>query len=1065
MSDFEHSTITYTSVSIPVEDDSDIGSPGVDGPPIMPEDPYAYIMAAYEVPPSPDYIPGLEEDEILPAEEHPLPTTAASPTADSPGYVPESDPEEEPEEDDEDPGEDPADYPTDGDDDDDDKDEDEDEEEEEEHPAPANSVPPVHRMTARISIRDEPSISLPPREEVERLLALTTPPPSLLTPLSSPLPQIPLPPPNSPTHIEIPKSCLPLRKRVRFASPTPSREVGESSAAGAARQDRPTIARDDPYSIAREDLYGFVNIVDVPPRCSTSRELDYDIMDTWDDLVGAIDDLIVTLLALTTPPPSPLTPLSSPLPLPTSSPPLQLLSSDHRTDRPEITLPPRKRLGVDLGPRYEIGESSAAAATRPIGGRRADYGFVGTIDTEIRRQRAEEVGYRIRDVWVDPREAVEEVTPMTLEGVNARVIELTAVQEQDTQDIYAVIEDTQDKQTQIYQSVETLFDDSQYHYETARLLDQEALVSREAWGRSIEVSYMTRSEIMALRSIVMGQQAVISQLQAADRRSQVMTSEMLQADHQRQVQLTKALKLLKGLQTQMLEFQRQHGPAKGPAQPDATKGRLVEQFLRFGYVPTVSKNLALKCVSDVSKRNSQVKNYVGGLARTIIGRVVMALSQKLCRIAIEFALNSWTRRSTLGNPPNVNTGANQRVFFECGAQGHFKKDCPKLTNNNNRGNRVGNAKAQAKVYAVGNAGANPDNNVVTGSSIYSKIDVGGQGITVESSKKNTFPRLLSGLDTVTLNSKSCAPILAFTEGSEDSSILQMLTRRVLWALVVDAKRTMKANVVADALSRKANVVADALSRWLELLSDYDCEIRYHPRKANVTDARKPGARTLKRRMLEELGTTIVMATWFPDLEETIAGGPIMKANIATNVSKCLTVLNYHASIKCAPFEALYGRKCRLTRVLAEDSNREIDKRATSTLKRKPNGVFKVGDKVSLRFSPWKGVYVLETGGEVITPDMSDLSRLLKKKCYSDDPLVVPLEGLQVDDKLHFVEEPVEIMDREVKQLRQSRVPIVKVRWNSRRGPEFTWEREDQFKNNIHTFSPRSHLRQVPCHKP
>ncbi|GJS48891.1 hypothetical protein Tco_0599012 [Tanacetum coccineum] len=185
----------------------------------------------------------------------------------------------------------------------------------------------------------------------------------------------------------------------------------------------------------------------------------------------------------------------------------QLLSSDHRTDRPEITLPPRKRLGIDLGPRYEIGESSAAATTRPIGGRRADYGFVGTMDTEIRRRRAEEVGYGIRDVWIDPREAVEEVAPMTLGGVNTRVTELTAVQEQDTQDIYAVIEDTQDRQTQIYQSVGTLVDDSQYHYETARLLDQEALVSREAWGRSIEVSYMTRSEILALRSVVMGQQA------------------------------------------------------------------------------------------------------------------------------------------------------------------------------------------------------------------------------------------------------------------------------------------------------------------------------------------------------------------------------------------------------------------------------------------------------------------------------------------------------------------------------------------------------------------------------
>ncbi|GKF43470.1 hypothetical protein Tco_0130022 [Tanacetum coccineum] len=168
MSDSEHSTVTYTSVPFPVEDDSDIGSPGIDGPPIMPEDPYAYIMAVYEVPPSPDYIPRPEvppspdyipgpeelqlpplldflpepmypeympqEDEILPAEEQPLPAAAASPTADSPGYVLESDPEEEPEEDDKDLEEDPADYPADGDaDDDDDEDEDEDGEEEEEH--------------------------------------------------------------------------------------------------------------------------------------------------------------------------------------------------------------------------------------------------------------------------------------------------------------------------------------------------------------------------------------------------------------------------------------------------------------------------------------------------------------------------------------------------------------------------------------------------------------------------------------------------------------------------------------------------------------------------------------------------------------------------------------------------------------------------------------------------------------------------------------------------------------------------------------------------------------------
>ncbi|GKF34464.1 hypothetical protein Tco_0107664 [Tanacetum coccineum] len=172
MLDSEHSTVTYTSVP---EDDSDIGSPGVDGLPIMPEDPYAYIMAAYEVPPSSDYIPG---PEVLPSPDYiPGPEEPQSPPPLD--FVLESDLEQDPEEDDEDPEEDPADYPADRDDADD---------EEEEHPAPADFVPPIHRMTARISIRDEPSISLPPREEVERLLALTTLPPSPLTLLSSPLP-------------------------------------------------------------------------------------------------------------------------------------------------------------------------------------------------------------------------------------------------------------------------------------------------------------------------------------------------------------------------------------------------------------------------------------------------------------------------------------------------------------------------------------------------------------------------------------------------------------------------------------------------------------------------------------------------------------------------------------------------------------------------------------------------------------------------------------------------------------------------------------------------------------
>ncbi|GJS71967.1 putative reverse transcriptase domain-containing protein [Tanacetum coccineum] len=118
----------------------------------------------------------------------------------------------------------------------------------------------------------------------------------------------------------------------------------------------------------------------------------------------------------------------------------------------------------------------------------------------------------------------------------------------------------------------------------------------------------------------------------------------------------------------------------------------------------------------------QVKKYVGGLPDTIHGSV-MATKPKTMQDAIEFATELMDKRSTIGLTSrswtagvlNVITRViQQRACFECGAQGHFKKDCPKLKNNNNRGNQVGNAKTQAKVYAVGNAGVNPDNNVVTG---------------------------------------------------------------------------------------------------------------------------------------------------------------------------------------------------------------------------------------------------------------------------------------------------------------------------------------------------------------
>ncbi|KAI3826072.1 hypothetical protein L1987_00114 [Smallanthus sonchifolius] len=170
--------------------------------------------------------------------------------------------------------------------------------------------------------------------------------------------------------------------------------------------------------------------------------------------------------------------------------------------------------------------------------------------------------------------------------------------------------------------------------------------------------------------------------------------------------------------------------------------------------------------------------------------------------------------------------------------------------------------------------------------------------------------------------------------------------------------------------------------------------------------------------------------------------------------------SYHTSINMAPFEALYGRKCR-------------------------SPIF--GDLVLLKVSPWKGVVrfgkkgklapgyvgpfkILERIGKVaykleLPPSLGNVHPTFHvsnlKKCLADENLHIPLDDVHIDETMHFVVKPVEIMDREIKQLKRSRIPIVKVRWESKRGPEFTWEREDQMKlkhfkkTRIPSFDPNS----------
>ncbi|GJS33664.1 putative nucleotidyltransferase, ribonuclease H [Tanacetum coccineum] len=128
-----------------------------------------------------------------------------------------------------------------------------------------------------------------------------------------------------------------------------------------------------------------------------------------------------------------------------------------------------------------------------------------------------------------------------------------------------------------------------------------------------------------------------------------------------------------------------------------------------------------------------------------------------------------------------------------------------------------------------------------------------------------------------------------------------------------------------------------------------------------------------------------------------------------------------------------------------------DKQKSYADRRRKPLEFEVGDKVMLKVSPWKGVIRFGKRGK-LNPRYIGPFKILAKKCFVDEPLVIPLDEIQIDDKLNFIKEPVEIMDREVKRLKQSRIPIVKVCWNSRRGPEFTWEREEQIKKKYpHLF--------------
>nr|GEV69773.1 putative reverse transcriptase domain-containing protein [Tanacetum cinerariifolium] len=578
--------------------------------------------------------------------------------------------------------------------------------------------------------------------------------------------------------------------------------------------------------------------------------------------------------------------------------------------------------------------------------------------------------------------------------------------------------------------------------------------------------------------------------------------------------------------------------------------------------------------------------------------------------------NNWRATTTYQGVPTC---------FECGAQGHFKNNCPKLGNRNQGNqNQAGNGNAVARAYGVGTAKGNPDANVVTAWEPYRlapsemkelsdqlqelsdkgfrrpsslpwgapvlfvkkkdgsfqmcidyrelnkltvspvtteeslKVSKIGKPMTKLTQKKVMFDRGdKQEAAFQLLKQKLCsAPILALPKGAEDFVAYCDASRKGLGAVLMQREKVISYASPQLKIHEKNYTTHDLelegvkmrQRRWLEFLSDYDCEICYHPGKANfVADAlsRKERIKPLRIQALvmtigldlpkqilgahteakkpenlkkEDVGGMLIENSkdleksrkekWEPRTDETLCLNnrswlpcygdlralimheshkskyfvhpgsdkmyqdmkqlywwPNMKVDISTYVSKCLACLRVKVEHQ-KPFGLLVQPE--ITQWKWDNITMDF----VTKLPRTSSGydtIWVIMNRLtkSAYFLPMREddsmdkltkLYLKEvvTRHAIPISIISDRDPSNLKKCLFDEPLEISLDELHIDDKLHFVEEPVKIMDQEIKQLRESRIPIIKVRWNSKRGPEFTWEREDQFKQKYpHFFTNRA----------
>nr|GFA04317.1 hypothetical protein [Tanacetum cinerariifolium] len=435
-------------------------------------------------------------------------------------------------------------------------------------------------------------------------------------------------------------------------------------------------------------------------------------------------------------------------------------------DRPEVTLPPQKRLDIALGPRYKVGESSSAAA-RPPGGFRADYGFVATVDREIIRDPEREVGYGISDSWDEIVETLHDID-----------------------EIYMRLDDEQTKRQLLAGRLNMLFRDRRAHAYTRQLMETEPRRRQTVISKLLRIDHRRSTEISELRTALQGQKPMTPRRTTRSTADQETVNATTVTNAQLQAMIDQGVTVALAARDALRSTNGDdsHNSRTGTIGHEAAYGMTWKTLMKMmteKYCPRNEikklemelwdlkvkgtdlasytqrfQELALLCRRMFSEEADKIEKYVEGLPDMLHGSVVASkpkTMQEAIKIATELMdkkIRTFAERETASKRKFENTSRNTqnqqqqhsnkrqntgRVYTaESGEKKqyvgskplcakcnyHHDGPCaPKCRNYNKighssrdcrSGNQSGRNNAPARVYTVGRVGTNPDANVMTG---------------------------------------------------------------------------------------------------------------------------------------------------------------------------------------------------------------------------------------------------------------------------------------------------------------------------------------------------------------